>query len=111
MGVWSYKGEAAWRKLIEQWFGSLDNERVKVKFDDIQTTAVQGFGMVDAVVTYAAIAANGEDLRNMQNRLTWVLKQKNDIWKIIHEHTSVPVDFDHMKAILQRNETRSTIDC
>ena len=38
----------------------------------------------------------------MQNRLTWVLKQKDGAWKIVHEHTSAPVDFETAKVILQR---------
>jgi ketosteroid isomerase-like protein len=38
----------------------------------------------------------------MHNRLTWALKQENGAWKIVHEHTSAPVDFKTSKVILQR---------
>jgi ketosteroid isomerase-like protein len=38
----------------------------------------------------------------MQNRFTWVLRRDGDAWRVVHEHTSVPVSLDHAKAILQR---------
>jgi len=38
----------------------------------------------------------------MLNRLTWVLKPHGGGWKIVHEHTSAPVDGESMKVILQR---------
>ena len=44
----------------------------------------------------------GDELRAMQNRLTWVLKFEVGEWKIIHEHTSVPIGFADLKGLLQR---------
>ncbi|HTD05197.1 YybH family protein [Undibacterium sp.] len=101
-GVWSYEGAATWREMVEGWFASLGTEVVKVNMDDVQTTGSQELAMVSAIVTYAGVSAEGEDLRAMQNRLTWVLKPEGDAWKIAHEHTSAPVGFNDAKAILQR---------
>ena len=103
-GVWSYEGSAAWRRAVEGWFGSLGNEKVKVTFDDVQTSPGRECSMVTAVVTYAGVSAEGRELRAMQNRLTWVLRTTDDL-RIVHEHTSAPIGFTDSKAILQRQAT------
>jgi len=101
-GVWSYEGAAAWQRAVEGWFTSLGSERVKVSFDDVRTSAGRDFAIVSAIVTYAAVSAQGEPLRALQNRLSWGLKTSGHVPRIVHEHTSAPVGFDDMKAILQR---------
>jgi ketosteroid isomerase-like protein len=103
-GVWSYEGSASWQMAVEAWFTSLGAEKVKVTFDDVQASCVPEFGFVSAVVTYAAISPQGEQLRAMQNRLTWVLKTTGHVPRIVHEHTSVPVGFEDAKAIFQREK-------
>jgi len=101
-GVWSYEGAAAWQLAVEGWFTSLGTERVKVSFDDVQTWGGRELAMVSAIVTYAGVSAQGEPLRSMQNRITWVLRMTGHNLRIMHEHTSAPIDFDESKAILQR---------
>ncbi len=103
-GVWSYEGAAAWRGMIEGWFSSLGAERVKVTMDDVQIAGGQELAVVSAIVSYAGVSAEGEDLRAMQNRITWALKPEGSGWKIVHEHTSAPIDFNDSKAILQRQK-------
>ena len=100
-GAWSYEGEQARRKVVEEWFGSLGEERVAVTFDRVQTTVTSDLAALTARVIYAAIDAKGAELRSMQNRLTWVLKPDGDSWQIIHEHTSVPIGPD-LKGLLTR---------
>jgi uncharacterized protein (TIGR02246 family) len=100
-GVWSYEGEQARRNVIEQWFGSLGEERVAVTFDRVQTTVTSDLAALTARVVFAAISPTGAELRSMQNRLTWVLKRGDEGWKIIHEHTSVPIGPD-LKGLLRR---------
>ena len=101
-GIWSYEGAASWRMAVEAWFKSLGTERVKVSFEDIQSSREGGFAIVSAVVTYAGLSAQGEQLRAMQNRLTWALRTSGHVLRIIHEHTSAPVGFEDSKAILHR---------
>ena len=101
-GVWSYEGADAWQQAIEAWFTSLGGERVKVNFNDVQSTGGQELGVVSAFVTYVGISAAGEPLRAMQNRITWVLRTSGHVLRIVHEHTSAPIGFDDSKAILQR---------
>ena len=101
-GVWLYEGAPAWRVAVEGWFASLGSERVKVSFSEMQTTAEHGLAVVSAIVTYAAESAQGEPLRSMQNRMTWVLRESGHVFRIAHEHTSAPVGFEDCKAILVR---------
>jgi ketosteroid isomerase-like protein len=101
-GVWSYEGEKDRRKVIEQWFSSLGEERVGVTFDRLQATITGNLASLTARVVYAALSPTGVELRRMQNRLTWALKPADGAWKIIHEHTSVPIGPD-LKGILARD--------
>lgn len=101
-GVWSYEGTEAWQRAVEGWFTSLGTERVKVTFDEVQTSGGREATMVSAIVTYAGVSTQGEQLRAMQNRLTWVLRTSGHNLRIVHEHTSAPIGFNDSKAILQR---------
>ena len=101
-GVWSYEGAEAWQRTVEAWFGSLGTERVKVSFADVQASAGREMSSVSAIVTYAGVSAQGEPLRAMHNRITWVLRTTGHVPRIVHEHTSAPIGFEDQKAILQR---------
>jgi hypothetical protein len=68
----------------------------------VQIITGQGFASMSAVVTYAGVSAQGQELRAMQNRITWVLKTSGHVLRIVHEHTSAPVGFEDAKAILKR---------
>ena len=101
-GVWSYDGLEAWQRAVEAWLTSLGTERGKVTFEDVQTSGSAECSMVSAIVTYAGLSFEGVQLRAMQNRMTWGLKTSGHVLRIIHEHTSAPVGFEDMKAILVR---------
>jgi ketosteroid isomerase-like protein len=88
--------------MVAGWFGTLGAERVAVDFDAVRVVLAQDLASVHAFVTYAGVSAEGRELRAMHNRLTWVLNQKSGAWKIVHEHTSAPVDFATSKVLLQR---------
>jgi ketosteroid isomerase-like protein len=102
-GVWSYEGAAAWRVAIEGWFTSLQNEKCRVMFEDVKIIDAPGFAAMSAVATYTGVSAAGEDIRAMQNRMSWVLKTSGHVLRVVHEHTSVPVGFEDAKAILKRH--------
>lgn len=104
-GIWSYEGAASWQMAVAAWFTSLGAEKVKVSFDEVQVSGSPDFEVVSAIVTYAGLSAQGEPLRAMQNRLTWALKMSGHVLRIVHEHTSAPVGFEDMKAILQRTQS------
>jgi ketosteroid isomerase-like protein len=101
-GVWSYDDLPAWRSAVEAWFVSLGTEKVKVSFDEVQVSGTASLAVFSAMVTYAGVSAQGELLRSLQNRLTWALRTSGHVLRIVHEHSSAPVGFDDLKAILQR---------
>jgi uncharacterized protein (TIGR02246 family) len=89
--VWSYDGKAALREMVAEWFGSLGTDIVKVEFDDVRSQAGDDVAAVSAFTTFRGLSAEGEELRSMNNRLTWILRKERDgAWKIVHEHTSAP---------------------
>jgi ketosteroid isomerase-like protein len=103
-GRWSYDGADAWRGMAAEWFGSLGDEQVAVEFDDVETVTRDDLAVASAFVTYKGLSAEGADLRAMSNRITWGLEKTADGgWKVVHEHTSAPVDFDTGKVHLQRS--------
>jgi uncharacterized protein (TIGR02246 family) len=102
MWEWNYEGLAPWRKLVEGWFGSLGTERVVVTFEEIRIEPTGEMAVASAYARFAAITEQGVELRYLQNRLTWVAQKKEGVWKIIHEHTSGPVDGKTMQVLLKR---------
>ena len=101
--VWSYDGKEALRAMVEEWFGSPQTaDVVDVGYDEVRSEAGEEVAAVSAFLTYRGLSAEGEELRSMNNRLTWILRKENDgAWKIVHEHTSAPVG-DEGKVQLRR---------
>jgi uncharacterized protein (TIGR02246 family) len=102
MWQWSYNGLLSWRQMAEKWFASLGTEKVLVVFDDIQVHSTDQMASACAYVKFAAVSESGQELRHLYNRLTWVLQKKDGGWKIIHEHTSGPVEHSTLKVIIDR---------
>jgi uncharacterized protein (TIGR02246 family) len=89
--VWSYDGKDAFRGMVTEWFGSLGTDVVAVEWDEVRTQTGEDVSAVSAFLTYRGLSKDGEELRSMNNRLTWVLTKDGDgPWKIVHEHTSAP---------------------
>lgn len=103
-GVRSYEGAEAWQRTVEGWFTSLGTERVKVSFADVQAFTGKDMASVSAIVTYAGVSAEGQPLRAMHNRISWVLRTTGHVPRIVHEHTSAPIGFEDSKAILVRDK-------
>ena len=88
---WTYDGKDALRGMVSEWFGSLGQDVDAVEFDEVRTQTGDGVGAVSAFLTFRGLSPEGEELRSMNNRLTWVLQKDDDgAWKIAHEHTSAP---------------------
>lgn len=102
-GVWQYGGRDAWRVAAEGWLSSDPSERFRVEFKETEVSGNADLALATAIVTYAADAPDGKELRAMQNRITWAVKTSGHNLKIVHEHTSAPIGFEDMKAILQRS--------
>lgn len=100
---WSYDSIISWKEVTTEWFSSLKDERVVVEFNDIQEKVSGDLAVVTAFVTFTAINTKGESIRSLQERLTWVIEKKNLSWKIIHSHSSGPVNHQDLKIMLLRH--------
>ena len=100
---WSYDDRDALRAMVTEWFGSLAaDELVEIEFDEVRVQTGEDVAAVSAFTTFRALSPEGEELRSMNNRLTWVLRKDADgAWKIVHEHTSAPAG-DEGKVQLRR---------
>jgi ketosteroid isomerase-like protein len=100
-GTWSLRGIESWRNMATEWFSSLGAERVIVRIKDAQSTLVGEMAIGHAILTYTAVSADGKEQRSLSNRITMALKRTGESWKVLHEHTSAPVDHQSLKAMLQ----------
>jgi uncharacterized protein (TIGR02246 family) len=101
-GRWSYDGIEAWRGMAAEWFGSLGGDQVVVEHADVRIEVGGDLAVAHAFTRFKGLSASGEELRAMDNRLTWALRRTDGgAWKVVHEHTSAPVD-DGGKAVLAR---------
>ncbi|MFC4820930.1 YybH family protein [Dokdonella ginsengisoli] len=101
-GTWSVRGIDAWRAAVSEWFSSLGDEYVVVRAEQPASTVCGDLAVGHAILTYTAFAADGRELRSLDNRLTMALRCLDGGWKIVHEHTSAPLDHASAKAMLQR---------
>ncbi|MBO9662255.1 nuclear transport factor 2 family protein [Dokdonella sp.] len=101
-GSWSLRGIETWRTAVTDWFGSLGDQLLVVTADDVESRVDGDLAVGHAILTYAAFSADGRALRSLDNRITMVLKRCGDAWRIVHEHTSAPVDHATSKAVLKR---------
>lgn len=46
-----------------------------------------------ALVRYAVVEPDGSERYGMTNRLSWIVRRDDrDVWRVVHEHTSLSVD-------------------
>jgi ketosteroid isomerase-like protein len=101
-GAWSYRGIDAWRRVVAEWFGSLGSERVEVVFSDVESFVAPTLAVLHAFVRYRAVRPDGSPFRALDNRISMALRPIGGAWKIVHEHTSAPIDAAKTTPILQR---------
>ena len=100
-GSFSYEGEAAVRGMAEGWFGSVGDDEIRVEFQDVRETVGDDVAVANAFIRFSGVSPQGEELRSMTNRISWGLRRTPDGWRIVHEHTSVPLDSE-AKGIFAR---------
>lgn len=96
-GSVSHEGSSVWRVAVEAWFSSLGSETCKVTFDDVLIAGDPDFAAMSAIVIYAAVSSQGQEIRAQQCRISWVLKISDNVLRIVHEHASVRVGFEEVK--------------
>lgn len=100
-GGWTLRGKTLWREMASEWFSSLGDERVVVNVRGAHCVIADELAAGHAILTYAAVSTDGKELRSLSNRATMTLKRIGGAWKIVHEHTSAPIDKETLKAQLR----------
>lgn len=93
------EGLKDWSAAIEDWLGSLGPERVRVMFEMVDIRESGTLGLASAIVKYEAITVDNSILRSMKNRITLGLTKKDGKWRVMHQHSSAPID-DELSAVL-----------
>lgn len=99
---WTYQGRDALAGMVRDWFGSLGEDRVGVRFEPVMSRVDGDWAVWGAIVRYAGLNAAGEELRSMENRMSWTLRRGPAGWRIVHQHSSSPADFSTMAVKLKR---------
>ena len=96
---------ASWREMATGWFAFLGDQSSVVTPHDVHAQVSGDMAFLTASLTYAAVDSSGQALRSLDNRLSWVLRERGGRWQVVHEHTSVPIAHEDGKGILKRPAT------
>ena len=100
-GTWEHD-IASWRAMAQGWFAFLGESRCVVEAHEVRTQVSGDMALLTASLTYRAVDAAGAAQRALDNRLSWVLRQRGGRWRVVHEHTSAPLAHEDGKGILRR---------
>jgi ketosteroid isomerase-like protein len=87
-------GLSEWSVVIKDWLGTLGEERVNVNFEKIEIHESEKIAFGSALITFQAISNDVTILRSMKNRITVGFVKDKEEWKVIHQHTSAPINSD-----------------
>ncbi|WKA50690.1 SgcJ/EcaC family oxidoreductase [Planococcus liqunii] len=98
---WEYGGIEAWRAFVTEWFSGMEQEGAKLRAEVKSQTAeeYEDSAHVHGIISFAALDQFGQPLRKTKNRFTFVLRKVDGSWRIVHEHSSVPVHMEDGRAI------------
>jgi uncharacterized protein (TIGR02246 family) len=93
-----YKGNDAYRKDYVEFLNQFDGP-IDVDYREMRVYASGDVGFVHALERFSGKMKNGQPLA-LWLRATSGVRKINGKWLIVHDHISVPVDFDTGKAAL-----------
>jgi uncharacterized protein (TIGR02246 family) len=96
---WEYAGREDWAGMIAGWFEGIRDVRVRVTAKDVKTWNDATMAGGSATLEFAALDAEGQPMRSMENRFTVLLRNESGTWRVVHQHTSVPVDFQSKQVV------------
>ena len=77
-------------------------KRVKVDFTLLKVIESVNHIIWIGDVKYTALNEENKILRSISNRLTWVIKSSNGNLKIVHEHSSLPINMESFSGIVKK---------
>jgi uncharacterized protein (TIGR02246 family) len=93
-----YKGNESYRKDYQEFLAQYDGP-IHVEFRDMRIVSSGDVGFVHALERFTAKLKGGHQ-SDMWLRYTGGLQKMNGKWLIVHDHVSVPTDFESGKALL-----------
>jgi len=93
-----YKGKEAYRKDYLEFLAQYDGP-IHVAYHDMRVFNSGDVGFVHALERFSGKLKNGQH-SDMWLRYTGGLRKMNGKWLIVHDHVSVPTDFESGKAVL-----------
>jgi uncharacterized protein (TIGR02246 family) len=93
-----YKGKEAYRKDYLEFLAQYDGP-IHVEYHDMRVFNSGDVGFVHALERFSGKLKNGQH-SDMWLRYTGGLRKMNGKWLIVHDHVSVPTDFESGKAVL-----------
>jgi uncharacterized protein (TIGR02246 family) len=100
-GTWTHD-IASWRAMAKGWFEFLGDQKSVVEAHDVKVDVSGDMALLTAFLTYHAVDASGQELRSLDNRLSWVARRRGGRWQVVHEHTSVPIAHADGKGMFKR---------
>ncbi len=93
-----YRGADAYQKDYEEFMSQFDGP-IEVEYRDMRVVAGHDVGFVHALERFTGKMKNGQPFE-LWLRATSGVKKMNGHWLIVHDHISVPADFETGKAAL-----------
>ena len=93
-----YKGKEAYRKDYEEFLSQYDGP-IHVEFRDVSVLSRGDVGFIHALERLSGKLKNGQQ-SDVWLRATSGIRKMNGKWLIVHDHISVPTDFESGKALL-----------
>jgi ketosteroid isomerase-like protein len=101
---WYIQGLKQWREVAENWFNSLNTEKVIVTASEIQSNQFGDVIVGCAILKFAAISSEGSELRYLNNRVSINMRNIDGKWKIFHQHSSAPIDGKSIQVKLHMDD-------
>lgn len=98
---WAYNGVEEWKPAVAEWFGGLKEQglQLRVELHDESGSENAEIAYKHCSVHFAAFDSDGQELRRMVNRFSFVLEKMEGSWRIVHEHSSLPISMEDGKAM------------
>lgn len=98
---WESHGTEAVRAMATGWFESLGKEKVRVEFTQVEVFQSAHQTVWVGAFKFDGLSEDDEILRSISNRWTWVIKESDEGFKVVHEHSSLPVNMETFKGIMK----------
>lgn len=98
---WIKKDVIEIKNMATEWFESLGNEKVKVEFTEVSVLESENQIVWIGEFKFYGLDQDDKILRSISNRWTWVIKNNNGTLKVVHEHSSLPINMETFIGILK----------